>query len=67
MIKIPKYGDMFTLEKFIEYCKAGCFTDYDGHGNYSDGKQLSDIEVVPSDVREGNIKKEWSHVLWFNR
>jgi hypothetical protein len=64
---IPDYGDLMTLDNFIHTCKNGCFNDYDGFGNYSDGEILSDIEVSPSDILHGNIRYEWTHVVWFNK
>ncbi len=63
----PEYGDLFTIEEFIKMVNSGSFIDYDGSGNYSNGTEMTDIEVWPSDIAAGNIKKEWSHVVWFNR
>lgn len=67
MTPIPDYGDVMFLDEFITDCIDGCLIDYDGFGHYSDGKLMSDIVVNPSDVDAGEIKKEWTHVVWFNR
>lgn len=65
--EIPKYGDMFQLEEFIEACKCNAFIDEDGYGYYSDGILMSDIIIVPSDIVHGTIDYDFSHVIWFNR
>ena len=56
MKPIPEYGDLMTLETFIDDCKTGCLIDYDGHGYYSDGKMMSHFGVVPSQIT-GNGSK----------
>lgn len=67
MENIPDYGDLMTLQEFIKSCHSGLFTDYDGFGNYSDGKMMSEKEVSPSDITFGIIDRKWSHIVWFNR
>lgn len=81
---IPEYewgeriGDLMTMEEFINSVKAGLFIDYDGFGNYSDGKRVlqrtlskennyEPLIVKPSDVKKGKIRKGFSHVVWYNR
>jgi len=61
------YGDLMSLEEFIDCCQTGCFIDYDGHGYYATATHESDIEVVPSDIVKGNILTKFSHVKWYNR
>jgi hypothetical protein len=62
-------GDLFTLEEWIDCVKGGGFIDYDGSGNYSDGKRESNKNVIPSDVSGGFLlkNKEFTHVVWYNR
>lgn len=67
MEPIPKYGDLMTLQEFIECCECGGFIDYDGSGNYSTATEMSDKEVVPSDITNGIIDYSYSHVVWFNK
>ena len=67
MEPIPEYGDLIEINEFIDMCKRGSFIDYDGVGNYSDGTEMSEIEVSPSDITSGNIIHGWTHVVWFNR
>ncbi len=63
---VPDYGDLMPMEEFIECCECGGFINDDGSGNYSDGKFVYG-EVCPSDITGGNVKKEYSHVVWFNK
>ncbi len=64
---IPDYGDLMTLDEFIENCEDGLFIDYDGFGHYATATEMSSIEVCPSDITTGDIRREWTHVCWFNR
>jgi len=47
---IPSYGDLMTLDHFIELCRNGGFINYDGHGHYAFKDKMSNKEVHPSDV-----------------
>jgi len=67
MKPIPEYGDLIEIEEFIDMCEDGGFIDYDGWGNYSNGSEMSDISVCPSDITSGNLQEGWTHVVWFNR
>ncbi len=67
MEPIPEYGDLMTMKDFEECVESGGFIDYDGSGNYSDGKQMSNISVYPSDVIANNHDKTWGFVVWFNK
>jgi hypothetical protein len=64
-------GDLFTLEDFIKNCECGGFIDYDGSGSYSkeiDGKLMeSNISIYPSDIKFKSIRKDFTHVIWYNR
>lgn len=64
---IPSYGDLFTMVEFIDCVKSGGFIDSDGCGNYATKDQMSDIEVKPSDIRSGVYRKDFTHVVWFNK
>lgn len=65
---IPTYGDIMELEDFIDTCKSGGFIDYDGHGYYAvDDKRMTNIKILPSDVRKGVIRKGFSKIVWFNK
>lgn len=60
-------NDMYTLSAFKSMCKSGGFIDYDGSGVYSDGIQKSDIAIYPSDIIAGNYRKDFTHVIWYNK
>ena len=65
--ELPDYGDVMSLEHFIENVKCGGFIDYDGHGYYvKDGKETN-IMIHPSDVKEGAIRTEFDTIIWYNR
>jgi hypothetical protein len=64
---IPEYGDHMTIVSFIDNCKAGGFIDYDGSGNYATDKEMSDISVYPSDIKAGKYRKDFTHIVWFNK
>ena len=64
---IPDYGDVMTLKDFIDNVKSGGFIDYDGSGNYVKDDKMSDIQIFPSDVKKGNIRKDFDKIVWFNR
>lgn len=70
------FGDLFTLEEFIDSCRAGSFNDYDGSGYYADSTRLTRIRALPSDVAEeiapikikrGIKEGKITHVAWFNK
>ena len=61
------FGDLFTLEEFEQLCRDGSFIDNDGHGKYSDGKLVSNIRIIPSDVTHGKVLMGWTHVVWYNK
>lgn len=65
--EIPEYGDVMSLEDFIDNVKAGGFIDYDGNGNYARDGKMSDIVIHPSDVRHGSIRDDFDTIVWFNR
>ena len=60
-------GDTFTLEQFKRMCEDGSLTDNDGYGFYATEKGKSDINILPSDITENKYRKDFSHVIWFNR
>jgi hypothetical protein len=61
-------GDLMTISDFIEGCKVGpLFTDYDGFGYYATKDKESDITVYPSDIMSGVYRKDFTHVVWYNK
>jgi hypothetical protein len=67
-LEISEYDDVMTMAQFISQCSIGAIIDYDGSGNYSDGKYIfTDKHVVPSDIPAGKLDTSYSHVVWFNK
>lgn len=64
---LPNYGDIMTLESFINAIECGAFIDYDGFGEYISANKLTGILVKPSDLKYNKIRKEFNHIIWFNR
>ena len=71
--KIPDYGDVMLLSDFIEDVKCGNFIDYDGIGQYiksgekGEEDMMTNIDIYPSDIEDGVIRKEFDKIAWFNR
>lgn len=65
--EIPDYGDKMSLKDFIENCNSGGFINYDGFGQYATNDKITDIIILPSDVKKGTIRKDFDFVVWFNR
>lgn len=64
----PYYGDVMTMEDFLDYCKCGGFIDYDGFGHPAlKDKMNGDIWLTPSKALKGDYDKRYTHVVWFNR
>ena len=60
-------GTVFTIEQFIERSESGSFMDYDGYGYYATHNAKSDILIYPSDILEHIYRKDFTHIIWFNR
>lgn len=59
--------EVIELDEFVDSCNRGNLIDYDGWGYYSDGNLMTSIKVYPSDITNGFVKREWTHVVWFNK
>jgi hypothetical protein len=64
---VPKHVDIIPLADFIDDCKCGGLTDFDGFGEYIENNRMSGIEAVPSDIELGKIRKDFDYVVWFNK
>lgn len=67
MEEIPDYGDVMTLIDFIGCVDDGGFIDYDGYGYYAKDNMMSNVTIIPSDVKHKSIRKDFDTVVWFNR
>ena len=64
---LPDYGDVMSLEHWLECVAEGGFIDYDGHGYYvRDGKE-SNIMLHPSDVKHNSVRKDFDTIIWYNK
>jgi len=61
------FGDLIPLEDFVEYCKKGFFSDYDGSGVYVTNSEQSDIYINPTDILADKYRKDFTHVKWYNK
>jgi hypothetical protein len=53
--EMPNYGDIFSLEDWMENVKVGGFIDYDGFGNLATKGKMSELMIKPSYVKNGKI------------
>ena len=59
-------GTHMTLEEFKKM--AGCFfSDYDGSGYYATETEVSNIPCVPSEICDGYVRNDFTHVMWYNK
>lgn len=65
--EVSKKDNVMTINEFISAVKLGTFTDYDGYGAYiKDGKRTN-IDVLPTDVKFGALRKDFDSIVWFNK
>lgn len=64
---LDKIGDLIPFNEFIDDCKFGGFIDGDGFGVYANKTQQSNIEINPSDITSGKYRKDFTHVMWYNK
>jgi hypothetical protein len=64
-----KYGDVFTIEDFIEAVESGGFIPYDGFGYYWDENKNEETEEYTSfNVDKLKEKsKTYKYVVWYNK
>lgn len=64
---IGDIGDHMPIEEYIEYIEGGYFIDYDGFGYYATETQVSNFIARPSDLKNGKLRKDFTHIVWYNR
>ena len=65
---MPDYGDLYTIDEFLDHVKSGGITDNDGsaYAALADGR--TSIEVSPRGVLYGQlIGTGFTHIAWFNK
>lgn len=71
--EIPEYGELMTLQDFGDCVKSGTLIDYDGFGEWSDGKSVwgtifePETIVLPSKFFKDHVPEGATHVVWFNK
>ena len=55
------------LEEFIQSCKYGTFVDDDGSGVYATTEGKTNLDAAPSDIVDGCINYDYTHVVWYNK
>ena len=60
-------GDTFTIEKFLDLCKTHQIIDDDGVGYYATENAKSNVIACPSDFEDDEYRKDFTHVIWFNK
>ena len=60
-------GEIFIKEEFLADCGSGKFTEFNGVGYWSNGKQQSNIYVNVSEASMGVCpnNEEFTHVVWY--
>lgn len=64
---LPPFGHTMNLKTFIFECNDGNFTDYDGHGYYIKDNKMSNIVIIPSDIKHNSIRSDFDDMIWFNK
>lgn len=64
---LDDFGDHMTMGKFVSACKHKLFVDSDGDGVYATADKQSDIWVHPGDIISGKYRKDFTHVMWYNK
>lgn len=65
--QIPKYGDLMTIQDFIENCEYRCLMDCDGYGYpVKDNMMSRELRIYPSTDRD-LFPKDATHIMWFNK
>lgn len=64
-----EWGDLMTIDEFIDCCEYGGFIDSDGSGYYASDKHESNIPAIPSMIKSGMIVRRdgLTHVVWYNK
>ena len=66
--ELPSYGELMSVEKFVEYCEDLMFIDEDGMGSPVKDNMMAggfDNYVYPSELH--NIPEDATHIMWFNK
>lgn len=56
------------IDYFIEMCKTGYVSNYDGSGCYATEKEVArGIDANPRAFYDGYVRKDFDYVCWYNK
>lgn len=55
------------IKEFIEWCKLDAVTSYDGFGEYANENEVSNLHVSCWGIKNGLVRKDFTHVCWYNK
>lgn len=63
------YGDVFTLDNFIQAVKSKCILDYDGSGYFatSSGEVNKEVPLLCKVSYLNKMKDTYAFVVWYNK
>ncbi len=62
------YGNLITIEQFLDNVDCGGFIDYDGFGYLSYENKESDIKICPSNCYLVlDLYANFTHINWYNK
>jgi len=67
---LPEFGDLYSIEGFMDLVKGRIVTDEDGSAYYATEEGISDIEAKPSVLLNGwpmTHTGEFTSIMWFNK
>lgn len=55
------------IKTFIDWCKYDAVTSYDGFGEYANENEVSNLYVSCWGIKNGFVRKDFTHVCWYNK
>jgi len=55
------------IKTFIDWCKYDAVTSYDGFGEYANKNEVSNLHVSCWGIKNGFVRKDFTHVCWYNK
>lgn len=62
-----EYDYRYTIKKFINDCIRGFIMNSDGIGYYGTESLQSDLPAIPSNLIRGLVRKDFTHIYWYNK
>lgn len=66
-IQATTYGNVFTLDEFVDLCDKGLLSSYDGQGYFHDGTKETEISVWNMDLIPDDVWDQYPYVIWYNK